>query len=145
MSVIVTLLLSVPEAPETLTLNVPTAALPFAERVTMLVLVAGLVPKVAVTPLGKPEAVKFTLPLNPFTGLIVMVLKPDAPWRKVTVEGAADSVKLGCGAADGQLFTRLTAFTVPMPVAKSQPTFVPYAGANELFEVESTPTVPSAR
>ncbi len=58
MSVIVTLLLSVPEAPETLTLNVPTAALPFAERVTMLVLVAGLVPKVAVTPLGKPEAVK---------------------------------------------------------------------------------------
>jgi len=77
--VIVTLLLSAPEAPEMLTLNVPVAALPVAVKVTMLVVVAGLVAKVALTPLGKPDAVRFTLPLNPFTGLIVMVLNPDAP------------------------------------------------------------------
>ena len=76
---IVTLLLRVPEVPVTLTLNTPVAALAFAEKVTWLVLVAGLVPNVALTPLGKPDAVKFTLPLNPFTGLIMMVVNPDPP------------------------------------------------------------------
>ena len=75
----VTLLLSAPEAPETLTENVPVAALAFAEKVTWLVLVAGLMPKVAETPLGKPDTVKFTLPLNPFIGLMVMVVNPEAP------------------------------------------------------------------
>jgi len=143
--VIVALLFRLPEAPEMVIAKVPVAELPVAVKVTRLELVAGLVPNVAVTPLGKPDAVKFTLPLNPFTGLIVMVLNPDAPCRKANVEGAADSVKLGWGADVGQLFTRFAAFTVPIPVAKSQPTFVPYAGANEVLEVESTPTVPSAR
>jgi hypothetical protein len=128
--VIVILLLRVPETPETLTENVPVAALAFAEKVSWLVVVAGLVPNVAVTPLGKPDAVKFTLPLNPFAGLMLIVVNPDAPWRKATVEGAADSVKLGCGADGGQLFTRFATFTVPIPVAKSQPTLVPYAGRN---------------
>jgi hypothetical protein len=40
------------------------------------------------------------------------------------------------------LFTRLVAFRVPIPVAKSQPVVVPYAGKYELLEVESTPFVP---
>jgi hypothetical protein len=77
--VIVTLPLRVPEVPMTLTLNTPVAALLVAENVTSLVLVAGFVPNVAVTPLGRPDAVQFTLPLNPFTGLIVMVVNPDPP------------------------------------------------------------------
>jgi len=122
---IATLLLSAPEAPEMLTLNVPVAALPVAVNVTRLVLVAGLVPNIAATPLGKPDAFKFTLPPKPFKGLIVTVLKPDPPCRYVNVVGEAESVKLGCGADVGQLFTRLAALTVPIPVAKSQPTFVP--------------------
>ena len=63
----------------TLTLNTPVAAPLVAENVTWLVLVAGLVPNVAVTPLGKPDAVKFTLPLNPFAGLTLTVVKPDPP------------------------------------------------------------------
>ena len=142
---IVALLFRLPEAPEMLTAKVPVAELPVAVKATRLVLVAGLVPNTAVTPLGKLDAVKFTLPLNPFTGFIVTVLKPDSPWRNVNVVGDADSVKLGCGADVGQLFTRFAAFTVPIPVAKSQPTFVPYAGANEVLDVESTPTVPSSR
>jgi hypothetical protein len=125
MSVIVTLLLRVLEAPETVTLNVPVAALPVADKVKRLVLVAGLVPNMAVTPLGKPDVVKVTEPLNPFTGLIVTVVKSEAPWRNANVEGDADNVKLGCGADVGQLFTKLAALTVPMPVAKSQPTLVP--------------------
>jgi hypothetical protein len=34
-----------------------------------------------------------------------------------------ESVKLGCD--DGQLFTKLAALTLPMPVAKSHPRLVP--------------------
>ena len=40
---------------------------------------------------------------------------------------------------DAQLATRLLTFTVPMPVAKSQPVFVLKAGAYEVVEVDSTP------
>ena len=107
------------------TVNVPVVAEPDAVRVNILLDVAGFVPNVAVTPLGIPDAAKVTLLLNPFAGLIVMVVEPNDPCRIVKVAGAANSVKLGCGADDGQLFTKLAALTVPMPVAKSHPTFVP--------------------
>ena len=58
--------------------NVPSAVVLVADRVKRLVVVAGFVPKVALTPLGKPEAAKFTLLLNPFRGLIVIVVEPPA-------------------------------------------------------------------
>jgi hypothetical protein len=122
---IVALPLRVPEEPVTVTVKVPVAAAPLADSVSRLVVLAGFVPNRALTPLGKPEAVKFTLPLNPFTGLIVIVVKPDAPWRKVKVPGDVDSVNPGWGADNGQLFTKFAALTVPRPVAKSQPTCVP--------------------
>jgi len=77
--VIVALLLRVPEEPVTVTVKVPVAAAPLAVRVSRLAVLAGFVPKRALTPPGNPDAVKFTLPLNPFTGLIVIVVKPDAP------------------------------------------------------------------
>jgi len=92
-SVIVALPLRVPEEPVTVTVKVPVAAALLADRVSRLVVLAGFVLKRALTPLGKPEAVKFTLPLNPLTGLIVMVVKPDAPWRKVKAPGDVDSLQ----------------------------------------------------
>ncbi len=100
-------------------------AVPVADRVKRLLVVAGFVPKLALTPLGRPVAVKFTLPLNPLRGWIVMVVEPAAPWRKVKLVGDTESVKPGCVDEEGQLLTRLAALTVPMPVAKSQPTLVP--------------------
>jgi hypothetical protein len=72
-------LLTVPEAPAIVTVYVPTVAVPVADRVKRLLVVAGFVPKLALTPLGRPEAVKFTLPLNPLRGWIVMVVEPEAP------------------------------------------------------------------
>jgi hypothetical protein len=123
-TVIVASLLKLPDVPVTVTGKVPIAAVPVADRVKRLVVVAGFVPKAALTPLGRPEAVKFTLPRNPFSGLIVMVVDPADPWTKVKVVDAVESVKLGFDEAD-QLFTKLAALTVPMPVAKSQPTVVP--------------------
>jgi len=68
-----------------------------AVRVSTLVPVVGFVAKPAVTPLGKPEAARVTLPVNPLVGLTVMVLVPLAPWAMLKVLGAAESVKLGCG------------------------------------------------
>ena len=124
-SEMVAVLLRLPEVPVTVTVEVPMAAVPIADKVKMLADVAGFVPKLALTPLGKPEAVKFTLPLNPFKGWIVIVVEPDAPCTKAKLEGEAERVKLGCVEDEGQLLTKLAALIVPIPVAKSQPTLVP--------------------
>jgi hypothetical protein len=141
----VAVLLRLPEVPVTVTVEVPMGAVPVADRVKMLAAVVGLVPKLAVIPVGRPEVVKFTLPLKPFKGWTVIVVEPDAPCTKARLEGAEERVKLGCDEDEGQLLTKLAALTVPMPVAKSQPTLVPKAGAKAVLEVESTPTEPPAR
>ena len=72
-------MLKLPDVPVTVTVKVPIVAVLVADKVKRLVVVAGFVPKTALTPLGKPEAVKFTLPLNPFSGLIVIVVELAAP------------------------------------------------------------------
>jgi hypothetical protein len=136
----VAVLVKLPEEPVTVTVTVPVFAVLVADSVKRLVVVAGLVPKPALTPSGSPVAVRVTLPLNPLRALIVIVVEPPVPWARAKLMGDAESVKLGAVEADGQLLTKLAALTVPMPVAKSHPTFVPYAGLNELLEVESTPT-----
>jgi hypothetical protein len=55
-----------PDVPVTVTVTVPVAAMLLAASVNVLVVavVAGL--NDAVTPLGRPDADKVTLPLNPF-------------------------------------------------------------------------------
>jgi len=136
----------VPDAPMIVTENVPTAA--FAAAVNMTVLDAGSDGGLneAVTPLGKPEAEKLTAPLNPFCGVTVMTLPPlVALCVTDKLFGEAASVKLGEGADAGQLCTRGAALMVPMPGAKSQPRFVPYARSTALFDVERTPTEPSRK
>lgn len=114
-----------PDVPVTVTVKVPVAAVPPAERVKVLLAVAGFVPNVALTPFGTPDADKVTLALKPLRGFIVMVVEPDVPCRMATLAGEAERRKLGCVVDVGQLFTRLAALTEPMPVAKSQPVVVP--------------------
>jgi hypothetical protein len=46
----------------------------------------------------------------------------------VKLFGDAAIEKFGLGPEAGQLFTRFVAFSVPIPVEKSQPVAVPYAG-----------------
>jgi hypothetical protein len=122
---IVVVFVRLPEVPVIVTVTMPVVATPVADRLKRLVVVAGFVPKTALTPLGKPDAVKTTVPLNPFWELIVIVVELTEPWRKVKLAGDAESVKLGCDEDEGQLLTRLAALTVPMPVAKSHPVVVP--------------------
>ena len=120
-NVIVVVCVKLPDTPVIVTVTVPVAAVPLAVKVSVLVVVAGLGLKAAVTPLGRPDAERVTLPLKPVTGVMVMVLLPLLACAMVTLFGLAESVKFG----SGQLSTRLKAFTVPIPVAKSQPVCVP--------------------
>src|SRR5579862_3114800 len=129
--------------PLMVTATVPGVADAEAVKVTRLVVAVGLVPKDAVTPLGKPEADNDTVPAKPFMGLTVMVLLPEFPCATVTPEGPAERLKSGNGADPGQLATRLATLMVPIPVAKSHPLAAANAGCSVELEVERTP-VPSA-
>jgi hypothetical protein len=84
-----------PEVPITVTVDVPFAAVELAVKVNVLVVLAVLGTKVAITPFGKPEAEKVTLPLNPFDGVIVIALVPDVPSTTVKLLGLAESTKVG--------------------------------------------------
>ncbi len=119
----VVVFVNLPDLPVIVTVTVPVAAAALAVKVSVLVVVAWLGVKDAVTPLGKPDAERVTLPLKPFSGAMAIMLVPLLPGVIVTVFGLGESVKFGV--APGQLFTRLAALTVPIPVAKSQPVVVP--------------------
>ena len=124
----VVVLVTLPDLPVIVSVNTPVVAVPLAVNVKVPVLVALTGLKEGVTPLGRPEADKLTLPLKPFSGVIETVLVPLAPCGTVTLPGEAKSRKLGALVELGQWPTRLAALTVPMPVAKSHPVVVPYAG-----------------
>jgi hypothetical protein len=108
-----------PEVPVMVTVAVPVVAVALAVRVSTLVPVVGFVPNTAVTPLGKPDAARVTLPLNPFTSVTVMVLVPPAPpWVIVKLLGESESVKLGV-AAPVRVLIRAGPFGLPHPVTMS--------------------------
>jgi hypothetical protein len=72
-SAIVVVAVSVPEVPVIVTVELPAVAVLLAARVSTLVAVVGLVANAAVTPLGNPDAVRVTLPVNPPTSVTVIV------------------------------------------------------------------------
>ena len=88
-----------PEVPVIVTVAVPVVAELLAASVSTLLPVVGFVANSAVTPLGRPEAAKVTLPLNPFTGATVTVLVPLPPWIRFKVPGELVSVKPGMAPA----------------------------------------------
>lgn len=86
---------SVPDVPVIVTVDVPAVAVALAVNVTTLVPVVGLVPKAAVTPLGKPVAARVTLPVNLFTSETVIVSVPVLPCAIERVAADGEIVKLG--------------------------------------------------
>ncbi len=87
---------SVPDVPVIVTVTVPVAAVALAVKVSVLLLVAGLGLNAAVTPLGKPDTERVTLPLKPFDGVMVIVLVPLAPpCVMVSAFGEAERLKFG--------------------------------------------------
>jgi hypothetical protein len=98
-SVMVVVAVTVPEVPVMVTVAVPTVAVLLAASVSALVAAVGLVAKVAVTPLGRPEAASVTLPVNPFKSVTVMVLAAVRPWAIDTAGAEGASEKPGAGLA----------------------------------------------
>ncbi len=85
-----------PDVPMTVTVALPRAA--ELDAVRLSVLVPEVAPGLndAVTPLGRPEAEKETLPLNPprsMTAMVAVALLP--PCTRLRLVGDAVSVKLG--------------------------------------------------
>ncbi len=81
-----------PDAPETVTVAVPVAAVLLAASVSMLVLAVLPGLNDAVTPLGRPDADKLTLPLKPPCGETVTMLVPLVPWTTLRLFGEAERV-----------------------------------------------------
>jgi hypothetical protein len=81
-----------PDEPVTVTVTVPVVAVLLAVNVSVLVVAVLLGLNDAVTPLGRPDADKLTLPLKPFCGVTVMVLAPLVPCIIVKLLGDVESV-----------------------------------------------------
>jgi len=79
--------------------DVPVVAVPLAVNVSVLVLVVLLGLNDAVTPLGRTEVARLTLPVKPFWGVTVIVLAPLVPWVIVTLDGV---MRRGCSSAGQQ-------------------------------------------
>lgn len=109
-----------PEVPVIVTVELPVVAVLLAVSVSTLVPVVGFVPNAAVTPLGKPEAARVTLPENPFTSVTVIVLVPLLPWVIVRLLGESDKVKLGVADPANRLMIPVV-FGLPQPVHRSYP------------------------
>jgi hypothetical protein len=86
-----------PEVPVMVTVEFPAGAVALAVRVSTLDPVAGLVLKEAVTPLGRPDAARVTLPVNPPASVTEMVSAPLLPWAIDSAGVEAAIVKLGEG------------------------------------------------
>jgi len=84
-----------PEVPVTVTVAVPVVAVLEAVSVSRLEPVVGFVPKLAVTPAGRPVAARVTLPVKPFAPVTVMVLVSVLPWTTDCDVEVGASVKLG--------------------------------------------------
>ena len=99
MTLILTECERLPDLPLTLALKVPVLAALLTVRVNVLLEVEGLGLKEAVTPIGRLDAEKLTLPLKPFVGLMVIVDVPVLPRAILRLLGEAERLKFGWAAA----------------------------------------------
>lgn len=89
-----------PETPVIVMADVPIGVAQPAVKVSALLPVVGLVPKAAVTPLGRPDAARVTLPVNGLMSVTVMVSVTLLPPSTIdTAEAKGLSVKLPVGLA----------------------------------------------
>ena len=116
-STMVVALLSVPDTPVTVTVAIPAVAVLSALKVRELlpVVLDGL--KTAVTPLGKPDTPKATVPLKPFSPATLMVLLP-LPARGTARLLAEDvRLKLGTTTVNAMVVVLLRLPEVPVMVS----------------------------
>ena len=110
-----------PEVPVMVSVLVPTLAVLLAVRVSVLVCVVGLGEKLAVTPWGKPDTARFTLPLNPYSGVTEIGAVLDVPWPRFKLPGLV-SVKLGPWMESDKVVVSVRLPEVPVMVSVLLPT-----------------------
>ena len=88
---------SVPLVPVTVTVPDPVAPAEAVKVTRLLVPVAEAGLKLAVTPEGRPLALRATAPVNPPVLAMAIVLVTEAPGLTVNADGAAESVKFWPG------------------------------------------------
>src|SRR5579863_5128038 len=86
-----------PDVPVMVTLPVPVVAVPLAFSVMVLMPAVGLGLNEAVTPVGRPEAERVTLPAKPFCGVMETLVPPLNPCMMERLLGFAESEKFGGG------------------------------------------------
>lgn len=80
--------------PVTVTVALPVAAVALAVKVSVLEVADAVGLKLAVTPVGKPDAENVTFELKPLIGVTVMVLVPLVPCTTLRLLGLEDKLKL---------------------------------------------------
>ena len=116
---IVVVAVKLPDVPVMVTVAVPVVAVLLAVSVRTLVPVVGFVPNAAVTPLGKPDAARVTLPAESVRRSVTeIVLEPLLPCVTDRLLGESDSVKLGV-ADPARRLIRPVVFGLPQPVHRS--------------------------
>ena len=88
---------------------VPVVAVALAVKVKALLPVVGFVPKLAVTPEGRADVDRVTLPVKPPLGVTVIVELPLVPCVTLKLLGEAESVKFGVVPPAGGNVTQLFA------------------------------------
>jgi len=101
-----------PELPVMVIVTVPVVALRLADKVKVLEPVVGFGLKEAVVPLRMPEADKVTPELNPFVGVMVMIVEPLLLRAMLRLVADADKLKLGAGITVSEIVVDL--FRLPL-------------------------------
>ena len=73
------------------------------------------------TPVGKPETARFTLPLNPYSGVTWIEAGLDVPWPRFNLPGL-ESVKLGPWMESDRVVVSVKLREVPVMVSVLMPT-----------------------
>ena len=125
-SAMVVLAVTAPDVPVMVTVAAPTVAVALAVRVNTLVELVGLVPNVAVTPLGNPDAARVKLPVNPHAPSNDMVSVPLVPWAIDSAVAEGTSVKLaGAVMASSMVVVAVKKPEVPVMVIVEAPALQP--------------------
>ena len=127
-----------PEVPLMVTVNAPVVAVLLAVSVSTLLPVVGLVPQTPVTPPGRLDAARVTLPVKLPTSVTVMVSVAVLPWVMARVDAEGASVK----PVPGMVRARVAELTSEPSVPVSKTLYVP-AGVLAC-DVKFTVTVPLA-
>jgi hypothetical protein len=137
-SVKVVVAVVLPEVPVMVTVNAPVVAVLVAVSVSTLLPAVGLGPQAPVTPLGRPDAARVTLPVNPPTSVTVMVSVAVLPWIMARVDAEGASVK----PVPGMVRARVAEWTSVPSVPVNKTLYVPTGVL--ACEVKFTVTVPLA-